>query len=107
MIPMSDAIIAENVNVILHACAKILQAKKESISQMPVADQKAIKVTGSTLMRMLQVTYSPDSEYLNGLAHAVEESFIDDRDHWVDALALNQGKIVGLMMDGANNERHS
>jgi hypothetical protein len=104
---MTDAIIAENVNVILHACAKILQAKKESISQMPVSDQKAIKVTGSTLMRMLQVTYSPDAEYLNGLAHAVEESFIDDRDHWVDALALNQGKIVGLMMDGANNERNS
>tara|TARA_R110002012_G_scaffold311723_3_gene521432 strand:- start:1518 stop:1835 length:318 start_codon:yes stop_codon:yes gene_type:complete len=102
---MSDQIVADSLQEILHATARILQAKKESIVELPPADQKLVALSGEAMMDMLKVENTHDGFYMVGLMRAFEDSFFKNKANWVDVLVANQSKILEAFSGGMMNEQ--
>ena len=111
---MSEEVSIE-VRSILESLAKILQLNKHKLQELNASDQLALALTGEMMMSMLRVPLNlADDEfsdgginqnYLKDLLTAAEESFIqhkgsEDSQGWVDILAANQDKMVGIFAGG-------
>lgn len=96
---MSEVVARETRNI-LESIAKILMDQKESIPVLPEGDQLLIRLSGSAISKMLQVPNWDDEKYLIALADAFQESFVEHKDKWVDALAMNQTKVMNALSGG-------
>ena len=85
---------------IMESIAHILADQKENISDLPEGDQLIIRLMGSALVSMLGVANHDDQEYLKEVADAFQDSFTVHKDLWVDALAMNQTKMMGILSAG-------
>ena len=111
----TDQAISREVRNILESLAKILSMKKDLILQLPPLDQLAMALSGEMMRQMLSVPLEIagdefsdpgiNENYLLDLVKAGEESFLEhkgtDTDKgWIDVLAGNQDKMVGLFAGG-------
>ena len=101
---MSDQIVAKNLEVILHATAEILQAKKDLIPTLKPSDQKLVALCGEAMTVMLRVENTNDDQYIVGLVKAFEDSFLTNKANWIDVLVANQSKVLEAFSGGMMNE---
>tara|TARA_R100000655_G_scaffold66105_2_gene104510 strand:+ start:1667 stop:2011 length:345 start_codon:yes stop_codon:yes gene_type:complete len=111
---MGDEVSIE-VRSILESLAKILQLNKGKLGELQPTDQLALALTGEMMISMLKVPlriagdeFSDEGinqNYLKELLVSAEESFIEHKGSentqgWVDILAANQDKMVGIFAGG-------
>ena len=96
---MSEVVAKETRNI-LESIAKILMDQKGNIPNLPEGDQLLIRLSRSAISKMLNVGNWDDEKYLMELADAFQESFIEHKDKWVDALAMNQAKVMSALSGG-------
>ena len=101
---MSDQIVAQELEVILHSPAKILQAKKDLIPSLKPSDQKLVALCGEAMTVMLGVENTHDDQYIVGLVRAFEDSFLKNKANWIDVLVANQSKVLEAFSGGMMNE---
>ena len=97
---MSDDIVARETRSIIESLGIILSHKKHLIKELPPSDQKMMALSGEMLGKMLEVGNHDDSEYLIDLLRAAEDSFIENKMLWIDVLAANQEKVIGVFAGG-------
>mgnify|MGYP003125151305 CR=1 FL=1 len=102
---MSDQVVAESLQQILHATCRILEVKKDSLHELPKSDQKLVALCGQALTGMLTVEQTHDGLYMVGLIRAFEDSFLENKQLWIDVLVSNQGKILEAFSGGMMNEQ--
>ena len=103
------------VRNILESLAKILSMNKDLIRDLTPSDQLAMALSGEMMRSMLNIPLMIEEDeftdkqvnpnYLMDLLKAGEQSFIDhkgdnDSKGWIDVLASNQDKMVGLFAGG-------
>jgi hypothetical protein len=110
-----DEEVSTEVRNILESMAKILSLNKNLIKDLSPSDQLAMALSGEMMRSMLAIPLMIDEDeftdrqvnpnYLMDLLKAGEQSFIDhkgtnDTKGWIDVLASNQDKMVGLFAGG-------
>lgn len=111
----NDHAIANEVRTILESCARILSMKKDIIPTLEPMDKLALALTGEMMRKMLDVPLMFDGDefsdpginenYLKDLLKAGEDSFVEHKGSdealgWIDILASNQDKMVGIFAGG-------
>lgn len=106
MIYLTDenGVVADSLQEILQAVAKILQAKKNSFGDLSKSDQTMVALCGEAIGKMLFVNNTHDGVYMVELMKAFEDSFFDHKALWMDILVANQSKIIGAFSGGMINE---
>lgn len=99
-----NQVVADSLQEILEATAKILQAKKESLSELPKNDQMMVALCGEAISKMLFVENTHDGVYMVELMKAFEDSFFEHKALWMDQLVAHQTKILGAFSGGMINE---
>lgn len=97
-------VVARETRSIIESLAKILMDQKGLIPDLPKGDQLLIRLSGSAISKMLEVPNWDDEKYLIALADAFQESFVEHKDKWVDALAMNQTKVMNALSGGVTLE---
>tara|TARA_R100000655_G_scaffold52425_2_gene90247 strand:+ start:446 stop:802 length:357 start_codon:yes stop_codon:yes gene_type:complete len=107
--------ISKEVRSIIESLCKILSLKKDIIHDLDKMDRLAFALTGEMMSSMLNVPLQLEGDdfsdpglnenYLKDLLKAGEDSFIQHKGSdsdlgWIDILASNQDKMVGIFAGG-------
>lgn len=95
-------VLEREVRSIMESIAVILSDQRDSIGDLPEGEQLLIRLCASAIRDMIAVPVDSDEDpqYLERVADAFQDSFTTHKDKWVDVLAMNQTKVLGLMTEG-------
>jgi len=93
-----ERVLAEETYSILHSVARIMQAKKHLVFDLPQRDALGIALFGELLGLTLELPL--DENYLKELLDTTQDFVADNKDRFQDLLVLNQSRVLEAVMGG-------